>query len=361
MGKFGHAALNTDSETPDTTDSDFAGQIVVRMTVCDGQVFAVKIDNTRPKGVAKIFENRVPNDVAGLLGLVFSLCGTAQTVAGLQALERARGQILSDQQTAARDVLREAEMLSQTVMRVFMDWPRLLGLAPAADVVRSALGAQCELEKALFSGAGWKVCGGVAMSPDVDGARSCAFELQQKVMRALSPDGLADQVLAALEDQRLNGFGALKEGVAPEMGALSRQWDNVDVVAARERYGAGLGVRLLARLADLRDLPCSLLKNIDRLGPFEASPDEPNPTGEGTATVETARGPLTHAVALQDGKVSTYTIDAPTDLNFLNEGVVVTGLMGANVGNLNDLKTAAELHVLAIDPCVRCIVEIEHA
>lgn len=296
-----------------------------------------------------------------MLGLVFSLCGTAQTVAGLQALEAAQNQIVSVEQAAARDLLREAEMLSQTIIRVFMDWPRLLDQAPAAQVVRDALSMQVELEKLLFAGMNWKVCGGVEMMPNVEALRLCVIELQNQLNLALSPGELTDQLLVALDDQRLNGFGALTAGENPETGALSRQWSTTEVAKARDHYGAGLRVRLLARLADLRDLPRTMLNTIDKLGPCEANLDDPTPEGEGSATVETSRGALTHNVSIQNGKIYAYSIEAPTDVNFLNDGVVATGLMGADATNLEALKRAAELHVLAVDPCVRCALEINHA
>lgn len=137
--------------------------------------------------------------------------------------------------------------------------------------------------------------------------------------------------------------------------------EQTEVAKARDHYGVGLRVRLLARLADLRDLPRAMLNTIEKLAPCEACPDEPTPEGEGSATVETSRGALTHKVALQDGIVFDYSIEAPTDANFSNDGVVATGLMGADATNLEALKRAAELHVLAVDPCVRCALEINHA
>jgi len=341
--------------------SDFAGRIEVRLSTHAGLVCGVDINSTRPRGVAKVFAGRTPDETVGLLGGVFSLCATAQTVAGLEALEAACGVSISEPQSAARTILREAEMLTQTVLRVGMDWPRLLGIAPAVALARLALSAQAALETDLFGGRNWKVVGGALMRPDGHAVRSHISDLHDGVKAAFSADGLADQLLAALDARGLNGFGALADDAGPEMGALSRQWNDADVVAARNTFGAGLRARLLARFADMRDLPMSLLASLDHLRACEGVGEVAPKTGEGVASVETARGALTHTVRVEDGKISAYVIDAPTDLNFSNDGVVALGLMGAAAADVEALNTAAELHVLAIDPCVSCTLEVVDA
>jgi len=341
--------------------SDFAGRIEVRLSTHAGLVCVVDINSTRPRGVAKVFAGRTPDETVGLLGGVFSLCATAQTVAGLEALEAACGISISEPQRAARTILREAEMLAQTVLRVGMDWPRLLGVAPAVALARLALSTQAALEADLFGGRNWKVVGGVSMRPDGDAVRSHVSGLHDGVRAAFSEGGLADQLLAALDARGLNGFGALADDAGPETGALSRQWNDAGVVAARDAFGAGLRTRLLARFADMRDLPVSLLASVEQLGACEGVGIVAPITGEGVATVETARGALTHSVRVEDGKISAYAIDAPTDLNFLNDGVVALGLMGAEAADREALNTAAELHVLAIDPCVSCTLEVVDA
>jgi len=344
-----------------TLGADFAGRIEVRLSTHAGQVSGVDINNTRPRGVAKVFAGRTPDETLSMLGRVFSLCATAQTIAGLEAMEMACAVSVPEPQRAARSILREAEMLTQTVLRVCMDWPRLLGAAPAAWVARLALSTQVALEADLFGGQDWKVVGGALMRPDGTAARSRLSVLHGALKDILSADGFADQLLAALDARGLNGFGALADDAELETGALSRHWNDMHVVAARGAFGAGLRARLLARFADMRDLPASLLVTMENLGPCEGGFEPAHVNGEGKATVETARGALTHTVSVKDGKISAYTIYAPTDLNFLNDGVVAMGLMGAKCADLEALNTAAELHVLAVDPCVSCTLEIRDA
>ena len=287
-----------------TLGADFAGRIEVRLSTHAGQVSGVDINNTRPRGVAKVFAGRTLDETLSMLGRVFSLCATAQTIAGLEAMEMACAVSIPEPQHAARSILREAEMLTQTVLRVCMDWPRLLGAAPAARVARLALSTQAALEADLFGGQDWKVVGGALMRPDGNAARSRLSVLKEM----LSEDGFADQLLEALDARGLNGFGALADDAEPETGALSRHWNDADVVAARGTFGAGLRARLLARFADMRDLPASLLVTMENLGPCEGGFEPAHVNGEGKATVETARGALTHTDSVKDGKISAYTI-----------------------------------------------------
>ena len=184
--------------------SDFAGRIEVRLSTHAGLVCGVDINSTRPRGVAKVFTGRTPDETVGLLGGVFSLCATAQTVAGLEALEAACRVSISEPQRAARTILREAEMLTQTVLRVGMDWPRLLGVAPAVELARLALSTQAALEADLFDGRNWKVVGGALMRPDGHAVRSHVSGLHDGVRAAFSEGGLADQLLAALDARGLN-------------------------------------------------------------------------------------------------------------------------------------------------------------
>ena len=331
------------------TGHDFGGEISVRLDVSGGKVTAVNINSTRPEDASQIFINRKPSDVVGTLGLLFSLCGRAQTVAGLMAIEKAQGVSVAPQHAKARDLLRMAEMLSQTAMRVCMDWPRMLGLEPQPDVVRAQLKAEVELEAALFKGENWKVPGGIEFIPAVKAAH---------IHDVLGLDELAQNLTDSLTELGLNTFGA---GTTVEDGALRRHWDEARVSKARQDFGAGMRARLEARIADLRTLPKLMRTCADALGPAMPDDKQPSANGEGEASVETARGMLTHSVTIKDGLVFAYDITAPTDGNFAPGGPVALGLIGADATDVEALAHAAQMHVLAIDPCVACEVEIDYA
>lgn len=329
------------------------GALTVQLSIRDGRIGAVDIVSTRPQGASRAFAGKDPQDIARHVGLIFSLCSNAQTVASLMAIEQAGGVSVSASQTAARDLLRLSEMFSQTALRVMMDWPRVLGLPPATEGVRRALAVQAALAGELFADGDWKRLGGGALRPDVS-----AIGAQIDALHALAVQCQPDDVLHALDAEGLNGFGALSADAQPELGALARRWDDEAVRDARMRFGAGLRARFLARVADLADIPGQMRRVVAGLNaddPLTVSLAD----GEGRATVETARGPLTHRCALKDGVITAYEIAAPTDDNFRPGGVVAAGLMGVEVAADGvHLRTACELHILAVDPCVSCNLEI---
>ena len=340
---------------------DFGGAIHIRLDVKGGRVAAVDVRSTRPPEAAQVFRGRRPADVARMMGLIFSLCGRAQTVCALEALEQAQGLSHTPETARARDAMRLAEMLSQTTLRVCLDWPRLLDVPPRPEIARACLDTERGLEQALFAGADWRMPGGIAFSPDLDGARAELQELTVLLDEVVQGD-LADKLRAALAKARLEGFGAAESvREEDEIGALKRQWRAAAVAGARAAHGSGLLARLEARLADvfvlLGDLDVALSETHMSDAPVQSAAAD----GTGRACVETARGPLTHSVTLKDGVVQQYVIDAPTDVNFAPDGVVARGLLDAAGGDEAHLKAAAELFALAVDPCVACHLEVDHA
>lgn len=310
-------------------DTGFGGQLRVVLNVFDGCVSGVKIISTRPEDASHVFIGRRPGDVVSTVGLLFSLCGTAQTIASLQAVEQALGLTIPPQQSAARDVLRLAEMLSQTVLRLCVDWRLIFGLDVQPDLVRACLNAENQLEDVLFNATTWKVPGGVAVGSNLTKVQSI-LETVQTATTTFN-DGPADQLRKALEALDIKDLG-------PD-----------------------LATRLEDRLANLTHLPTKMLDCQKQLGQVKGVEVPIKPNGQGEATVETVRGPLTHKVTIEKGLILNYQIQAPTDVNFAEDGPLVQGLIGQDSLDLNTLKKISELYVLAIDPCVACTVEIPNA
>ncbi|MEG3619096.1 hypothetical protein V5T82_11570 [Magnetovibrio sp. PR-2] len=337
---------------------DFAGRIHVRLGISNDSVRSVDIDSTRPQGVTKMFGGRSAEQTVLMLGMIFSLCSTAQTVAALTACEKALGLQPSDSEQAARDILREAEMLTQTLMRIGMDWPKALGLPPAITAVKCALSAQSELQHAIFGPNDWKRLGGSGFTPNRKAVPDIINGLEDVIARDLYEDGLVDKILDTLDTLGINDFGALGPGQSPEVGALMRHWDTAEVKGARDAYGAGLRARFVSRLVDVKVLEQSQKILSDGLSPCDPDRTAHKDAGAGEAQVETARGALIHKVEIEAGRVKAYDVFAPTDANFEPGGAVELGLKGASVGDRSAFDQAANLHVLAVDPCVLCEVEI---
>lgn len=338
-----------------------SGKITVFMGVNNARVVAVDVVSTRPAETAKVFVGRAPAQTANMVGMLYSLCARAQTVAGLEALEQAQAITLTPQHGRARNLLRLAEMLSQTAMRLCMDWPRLLGLSQEPEVARACLGAEVELERALFAGSPWKTPGGVSFSPDVQSVVDTIASLDILMKTTVLRDGLAEHLRRAVINSHLQFFGVLNDECKHEDGALLRRRDDERVRETRDRFGLGLLTRLEARLADMAFLPGEMAEAAEALEPGEVFDGKARDNGTGEACVQTARGMLAHRVVVRDGFVADYAIDAPTDLNFAQDGPVAVGLLGADASDHESLMRAAQLHVLAVDPCVNFAVEVGHA
>lgn len=328
------------------------GAIRIVLTVADGRVRATQITGREVSHVSRVLVGMPVEELPEWVGRVFSLCGRAQTGAALQAVEDATGMIAPAGTQAARDVLRLAEMLVQTTMRLALHWPKVLGLPTRPEIVRSCLAAERQLEDALFDDTAWRVPGSGVRGRGGP-ARAVTAQMAGSVAEFAPQTGLPEAVHAA----GLSRIGILPDGISPEFGALTRQWDAPAVAAAREEFGPGLAARLAASLADLEGLPQQIHDALDRVEPASAAPI-PATSGTGVAEVETARGPLRHTATVKDGKIAAYSIEAPTEANFRAGGPVDQGLIGLPQAGL---EQAAHLHVLAVDPCVEFTVEVRHA
>lgn len=346
-------------------NSNLGGNIHVRLDVNAAggatEVTAVEVCSTRPSATANVLLGLEPGQAAALVGRLYSLCSRAQTIAALEALEQAQQMVLAPQHAAARNLLRLAEMLSQTALRLCMDWPRLLDIPHEPVVVRACLGAEQQLEQAVFSSAPWKTPGGTSFLPNHEAVRDTIAQLQVLIDTTVLRDGLADQLRRAVAEFRLEGFGAVVGSMKYEDGALTRRWDAAPVRSSRQKHGLGILTRLEARLADMACLLQAMSEAADALTSSVAAVVPSVASGEGQASVETARGSLTHRVTVKNGLIAAYAIEAPTDANFAQDGPVAGGLVGADASNVQALCRAAELHVLAIDPCVNCVLEVNHA
>lgn len=340
---------------------DIGGEMKVSLAIAGGRVFAVKITSGGAGAGARMFIGREPAEILPLIGSVYSLCGTAQSIAALMAVETAAGLQVSSVQQAARDVLRLSEMLSQTAIRLFLSWPKLIDLQARPDIVRHCLELEQALEDFVMGGRNWKVAGGVNLAPDKLAAARALGHIDAALKKLRKLDGFADSLRTLLRDRDLERFGVLPTGVDVEEGALCRHWDRSEVVSARGAYGAGLAARLAASFCDLFDLPKKINELVNLLV-VDTPPDHPNVgDGQGTARVETARGWLRHQVSLKNGQITDYQINAPTEVNFRTGGPVVAGLVGADAANHQALLDATYLHIMAIDPCVGFQVEVIHA
>lgn len=373
-----------------------------RLHVClhsDGaQVRAVTIRSFRRPEACRVLEGKSVETALRLVPQLFSLCCTAQGVAGRAALASVIPVTVAD--TAAQRRMLAAETALEHGTRILMDWPLWLGAAPDSTTARALRRALQPLRQGLSASDPallpavaqlffHTVLGSSAATPEAFHALPQTDTLSAHLLATLYRDGLADyapalpsQLLPAIPRpeetawlaQRLAAEEALAfcaqpqttNGAVPETGPLARLVHHPLI----SPYGCGIAARLLACL-----LECCAALNV-LLTPDQAVEEPeilfdtaaavaaclaPPPRLHASASlglVDAARGTLAHHVTLTpDGlHIARYRILAPTEWNFHPRGPLVRGLLGDRVDD--GLLHRARLLVLALDPCVACEVQL---
>lgn len=311
----------------------------------------IVISQHRPAVLARLAGMGVTQALA-LVPTVLPICGAAQSVAALRAVEAAREDDAAEREWQRDQRLWREQALS-AAWRLAVDWPDLLGLPRDLawlKALRSATDEQVVelLEKALAG------MGGVATVEDLatwaregDGVaaalaqRALALKPETDLQtRALRADALSARARALLASPDYDPGAAMPEAV--EVGPLAMGRDSL-VGAIVDQYGHGVRSRLLALLVDIRHIMIGLAGQV-------LSEDAPTawPEGEhaGTGCAFTARGPVFHRVALDDrDRVHHWRAVAPTDWHFAPGGPVAAVLAGC------DEQPHGRLSVASFDPC----------
>ena len=76
---------------------------------------------------------------------------------------------------------------------------------------------------------------------------------------------------------------------------------------------------------------------------------------------QTARGRLTHAVHVVEGRVARYRVQAPTDGFFADATALAALLANRRFVGLDQARQALEQAILALDPCLPYTLEVHDA
>jgi hypothetical protein len=281
----------------------------------------------------------------------------------------------------AEPVARARRLIAPVLARLAAVAQRTDGSAPdAPDAVPGEVASELALlaarnvygsspEAWLAAGAGDALAGWIERAPTLPARllnelRATARTLGRSNV-PLMPSPRRDALLAAVVPAMRADSGFERtptwEGVPVETGALARTSAHPLVAAFRARDGNTVPARMVARLTEL----AMLVGGLSGAGAqgegarwVDAVPLAP---GEGLAAVQTARGLLLHRASVADAHVTGYQIVAPTEWNFHPGGPLVRGLEGAGAPDEAVLVRHALLAVQALDPCVRCQVEVASA
>ena len=380
-------------------DSANTGQIEGRLRILLRERGA-RIESSRPLAAARLFVGRPVQQVLHTLPLLFNVCGQAQAVAAIRAIESAAQQTAAQDVEQARDRLVALETLREHLWRVLLDWPTFVERQPQQAAlanlmaVLQSLKNQIDPLKRLLTHPGLQSCSGSPTrvqdglealrqqleqhifgcplgqwlnasldelhdwiaATDTDSARLLRLVCEQQ-WESLGRSGVAPMreiddtfIAEQLDGHRADDFIAQPDfgGQALDTGPLSRLQDHPLLQAVEQAHGRGLLLRLLARLLEIALLADSLDQ-----APLNGR------TVQGLAAVEAARGRLWHRVQLDGDRTVDYRILAPTEWNFHANGCAVEALSSLDLADPQRALQQAKLLVHAIDPCVGYELEVE--
>ena len=359
----------------------------------------VEINSSRPVTASRLFIGKQVAFAVQTIPLLFNICGNAQLISSLRATESARRTPAHDESEEWREALLLLETLREQLWRVLLEWPRLSHYEPAMEslarfnrelnriiqLVRSDPGITglsdepprvridqlqwqrlaASIEEAVFAGSAksWLAdnIGICTLEQWCDRHRSLPAELIRDIFdkrwHSLGFSDyfpLGDKARKALHDKLKDAQDATDFVQQPsiddfclETGPLARHDEHPLIEDLLYLYGNGLLTRMVARLVDIADA-------LVRLGDFfnERQGLSFRRGSRGIASVEAARGLLTHRVSVDGDRITGYTILAPTEWNFHPGGVVARGLASLRSSNAEQLRQQAEFIIHAIDPCV---------
>ena len=296
-----------------------AGLLTVRADFGDGRLRHVDVDLRRPP-VTQLFIGQSPEAVVRTVPCLYTICVRAQRATAQAALAAAAW----DAMQPADDAGLWIEMLHENLWRLLLDWPPALGLPPA---------------QAAF----------IAWRATRQGG-SCAEASRRLLTEVLH--GLAENCLARLVD-RNSDVPCGPAALTPDEW-LAGCRENGDFVPAMSQPQS-IGAAYRRRIAEVERATWALAAG----APFPLAAAGGN--GWGVAQTVTARGVLTHAVRLEARTVTQYRVTAPTDVFFADAGALSGLLAGQRFASSDEAKRSLDLAVLALDPCLPYVLEVNDA
>ncbi len=364
---------------------------------------SIRVD--RPVHATRIFEGKAPEAVTELVPLVFAVCATAQGVAASQALAAATGVRPDASVTAAQGGLVRLETAREHLWRTLIDWPRFAACAVPPSALKQMQSLLPRAREALFATDGVTPVVSIddaaieTVLADLDGllqsdvlgttpdewldiatAEDLAsyYESSSAPVAALlalvaeagweSALGTDSSYLPALPFSDLEAELAAEsadrfveqpnwDGRARETSPLSRQRDAALVDAVVAEFGSGLLARIVATVSELAMTRRDVAAILDGSIAPGITADSVSP-GTGIAQVEAARGRLLHRAVIEQGRVASYRVVAPTEWNFHPRGVVSRALEALPDADPAAAQVQADLFVALMDPCVAYSVEV---
>ncbi len=112
-------------------------------------ISAVGVQSSRRVMASKLLAGRDIEHAVPLVQALFSVCGRSQACACATAIENACGAVASAETQVLRRAAVDMETLREHLWRIFLDWPKHLGLQPQRQALALVLQLQQEFELAF--------------------------------------------------------------------------------------------------------------------------------------------------------------------------------------------------------------------
>ncbi|OMG53137.1 hypothetical protein BJN45_12965 [Azonexus hydrophilus] len=299
-----------------------AGTLQIRAAFTDGSVRIDAVVLERP-AMTRLFVGQNPDAAVRLVPHLYALCAEAQRFTAQAALAVADGRQF--ERSALDDRLLWLEMLHENLWRLLLDWPVACGLVPARD------------EFAAWRSARLGVDGLAATRRLIDETLCPLVEKCRKTLvdRNIAPNWPTPDPAAWLVWWQAGGSSPQVPPRPPAPNDIAAAW--------------------LARIADVARAAAAL--EASQPFPLVAAGGD----GVGVAQSVTARGILTHAIAIEQGKVKRYHLEAPTDACFAGPQALAALLAGRCFESAGAARIGLETAILALDPCLPYEVEWKDA
>lgn len=361
------------------------GALTLRLVVGGGCVARVDLSSTRRTDFSKVLIGLPVEKALGLVPSLFSVCASAQAVAGLEACEAALGLEVDEGNRSLRRALVGLEAVDNHAFQFFVEWPRVVGLPPEIEAFRRVRGACQAVRAALVGQRSWAMLGGVAVegrSVSAGGLRSAVEAAIPSPIRADSAalarwspflaaaldagareQGQGSTLLLPLHEaawfgRRLKdaGFSAKPtvHGAPAEAGSLTFVESFPVMASELAQRGRTIWARLLAQVVNVHRLVDVVEAALADRAVASARGGSATESGEGAGIADTSRGRLAHAVWLEDGVVISWRTVAPTEWTFHPQGAVATAMVGRSE---EAVARVVPFLVASLDPCVACALK----
>lgn len=354
------------------------------------------ITSSRPLHAAQIFSGKSVSETLKLMPILFNVCGKAQAVTCVNAIESAICSPADQAVQSQREALVLIESLREHSLRILIDWPKFIDsdveqrqLALTVQSLNTLM-QMLEPEKLLSLEAKassisteivrqWQQCqqllSQVIFATPIDDwqtfneqevenwsqkshskpAAFIAWLLQQQWKYAGSSDitPLPDiNQLDFLNQLQTQSYEFISQPDwdyhCYELSWFNYQYDSPLISDLITKRSNGIYTRMVARLCEVADLIQQLNAFFQLKSPLKMQIS----TIEGLAHTHAARGRLSHYVQLERHTIEQLWIIAPTEWNFHPQGVAAQSLCHLSIDDESTLRSQAELIIHAIDPCV---------